>query len=261
MEAGESSHRPAPSRPLVRLERVGRVYRRDGSETVALRDVSLEVWPGEFVVVMGPSGSGKSTLLHLMGALDLPTSGVVWWDEVDLATLSDAERSALRRRRIGFVFQFFNLLPTLTVLENVCLPALLEDGPARRDEVEARATHLLEGMGLASKRHRFPNELSGGEMQRVAIARALINRPCLILADEPTGNLDSRAGREVLRLLERSREQEGRTVVLVTHDPRAADLGDRLVWLEDGRVVPGGRPLSPVTHEGGQGSGHGHPRS
>lgn len=238
---------PPQSCGLVCLEHVHKVYRRDGTETVALRDVTLTVRPGEFLVVMGPSGSGKSTLLHLMGALDLPTSGRVWFDGLDLAGLSDAERSALRRRQIGFVFQFFNLLPTLTVLENVCLPAYL-DGAAGRaaEDAEARGRHLLEQVGLGRRLHRYPSELSGGELQRAAIARALLMRPALLLADEPTGNLDSKAGQDVLALI-KGCQQDGQTVVMVTHDPKAAAYGDRVVHLKDGQVesVTQLQPLTP----------------
>lgn len=221
---------------LVRLERVTKVYRRDGAPTVALREVSLAVRRGEFLVIMGPSGTGKSTLLHLMGVLDVPTSGRIWFDGRDLGSLSDAERSALRRRRIGFVFQFFNLLPTLTVLENVCLPAHL-DGAAGRsaEEVAARGRQLLEQVGLGHRLDRRPAELSGGELQRAAIARALFMRPALLLADEPTGNLDSRAGQEVLALI-KGYQQGGQTVVVVTHDPKVAAYGDRVVHLKDGQV-------------------------
>lgn len=221
---------------LVRLERVTKVYRRDGAPTVALQEVSLAVRRGEFLVIMGPSGSGKSTLLHLMGALDVPTSGRIWFDGQELGTLSDAERSALRRHRIGFVFQFFHLLPSLTVLENVCLPAYL-DGVAGRaaEQAAARGRQLLEQVGLGDRLHRWPAELSGGEMQRAAIARALLMKPALLLADEPTGNLDSKAGQDVLVLL-KTYQQTGQTVVMVTHDPKAAAYGDRVVQLRDGQV-------------------------
>jgi putative ABC transport system ATP-binding protein len=186
------------------------------------------------VTVVGASGSGKSTLLHLMGALDVPSSGRVWLDDKDLGTLTDDARTHLRRTRIGFVFQFFNLLPTLTAAENVALPARLAGQP--RDSTRQRAEQLLERVGLAKRSTHRPDELSGGEMQRVAIARALMMDPPLVLADEPTGNLDSATGVSVLELL-RGAVDAHRTVVLITHDPSIAQRGSRVITMADGQLV------------------------
>jgi len=219
----------------VSLQRVRKRFRR-GSETVdALDDVSLNVPAGEFCAVMGPSGSGKSTLLHLVAGIDAPSGGRVLVDGRDLAALSDDERTLLRRHRIGLVFQFFNLLPTLSALENVALPLEL-DGTAR-SEAERRARELLRELGLGDRLDHRPHQLSGGQMQRVAIARALVGDPALLLADEPTGNLDSHAGEDVLRLLRTTADARGHTVLMVTHDEHAAGIGDRVVHLQDGRIT------------------------
>jgi putative ABC transport system ATP-binding protein len=219
---------------MIELRDVTKVYRSGRRAVPSLQGVTLTVAPGEFVVIMGPSGSGKSTLLHLMGGLDTPTTGSVLLDGIDLAALSDRDRSRLRLRRIGFVFQFFNLLPTLTAAENVALPLML-DGQGKAQALgPARA--LLERLGLAARADHYPEELSGGELQRVAIARALVAGPELLLCDEPTGSLDSAAGDEVLELLGALPEAGRRAVVLVTHDPRAAAAGDRVITLRDGRV-------------------------
>jgi putative ABC transport system ATP-binding protein len=193
------------------------------------------------VAIMGPSGSGKSTLLHILGALDVPTEGLVAMGGRRYDGLDDKELTRLRRDRIGFVFQFFNLLPSLTALENVLLPALIAG--RREERLRARARELLDSVGLADRADHLPSELSGGQQQRVSIARALMLEPELILADEPTGNLDTRAGREILAILRRMSRDEGMTIVMVTHDPSAAAVADRVVFLRDGRVageVPGG---------------------
>jgi putative ABC transport system ATP-binding protein len=200
----------------------------------ALRGVSLKISAGEFVSIVGPSGSGKSTLMHLLGALDVPTSGRVWFDGRDLETMSDGERSLLRRNRIGFIFQFFNLLPTLTAVENVSLPMMLGGAPRKPSRDKALAG--LQQVGLAERAGHFPEELSGGEMQRVAIARALVTEPEAILCDEPTGNLDSVTSKEILTLLRGLPEAGRRSVVMVTHDPQAAHYGDRLVTIRDGLI-------------------------
>ena len=217
------------------LEGVRKEFRRGGEAVCALDDVSLDIAAGEFCVVMGPSGSGKSTLLHLVAGIDAPSAGRVVVDGRDLARLSDDDRTLLRRRRIGLVFQFFNLLPTLSALENTALPLQL-DGVGRRD-AEARSMALLGELGLTQRLHHRPHQLSGGQMQRVAIARALVTAPALVLADEPTGNLDSHAGEEVLRLLRATADRRGHTVLMVTHDEAAARIGDRVVRLQDGRIV------------------------
>jgi putative ABC transport system ATP-binding protein len=220
---------------MVELRKVFRAYTQAGQPVVALRDVTLRVERAELVVVTGPSGSGKSTLLNLVGALDRPTSGTVRVAGHDLSSLTEAEQTILRRDRIGFVFQFFNLLPTLSALENVMLPALLAGKD--RAATSRRAIGLLDRVGLAARHDHRPDALSGGEMQRVAVARALIQDPPLLLADEPTGNLDAASGSEVLRLLREATAEGGRTVIVVTHDPRVAGLGDRRVRLEHGAVA------------------------
>lgn len=216
-----------------------RDLRRDyclGTEAVhALNGVSFQVEAGTFVSVMGPSGSGKSTLLHLLGGLDQPTSGSVVLDGQVLSQLDDEALTTLRRRRLGFIFQFFNLLPTMTAWENVALPRLL-DGE-RLADIKARAVALLERVGLGQRVDHKPAQLSGGEMQRVALARSLVADPVLLLADEPTGNLDSRSGKSILELLRSLVKEDGKTLIMVTHDAKWASMGDRLLTLEDGRLV------------------------
>ena len=220
--------------PLVIVERVEKVYVTGQRNVVALRGVSLEVSPGEFVALMGPSGCGKSTLLHLIGGMDRPTDGRVLVGGTVLETLSETALAQFRRRRVGFVFQFFNLLPTLTVLENAALPLML-DGVSDRD-AHARALTLLERMGLQPRASHFPAELSGGEMQRVAVARAVISKPALVLADEPTGSLDSENGRQVMNLLRDLNRELGLTIVLATHDDEAAHCARRIVRMRDGVI-------------------------
>jgi putative ABC transport system ATP-binding protein len=213
------------------------VYGSGGAAVHALEGVSVEVASGSFVAIVGPSGSGKSTLLNLLGALDRPSTGRVIVADVDLGRLDDDARTRFRRERLGFVFQFFNLLPTLSAIENAMLPARLAGRPRR--ETEARAKELLERVGLGSRLHHLPDQLSGGEMQRVAVARALLMDPPVVLADEPTGNLDTKSGEVVLELL-RGAVDDRRTVVLVTHDPRIAARADRVLKIVDGRVVSDG---------------------
>lgn len=217
---------------LLQVRSLEKTYSR-GEETIrALSGVSLEIPEGQFVSIMGPSGSGKSTLLHLMGGLDRPTSGQVILGGESIDRLSDHDLSLFRRRKLGFIFQFFNLLPTLSALENVALPRLL--GNESLKEIEPRARELLAMMGLESRIHHKPDQLSGGEMQRVAIARALISDPLLILADEPTGNLDSKTGESILTLLREMALKTRKTIVMVTHDPKAASFGNRLIRMRDG---------------------------
>jgi putative ABC transport system ATP-binding protein len=206
----------------------------------ALRGVDFVVRQGEFVAIMGPSGAGKSTLLHLMGGLDTPSDGDIALGGKRLAHLSDDEITIVRRRQVGFIFQFFNLLPTLTAAENVALPLLI-DGK-RIEEYAGRVDELLDLVGLGERRDHRPDQLSGGEQQRVAIARAFVNDPKIVLADEPTGNLDSKSGTVVLELLRRACKELDATVVMVTHDPRAASYANRVVFLKDGRTV---RELAP----------------
>jgi putative ABC transport system ATP-binding protein len=220
---------------VLRLVEVVKTYAQGDAPVRALAGISLDVARGEFVSVMGPSGSGKSTLLHVMGGLDRADGGDVWVDGQRLADLDDDAVTLLRRREIGFVFQFFNLLPTLTARENVALPLLLDGVPRR--EAERRGERMLERVGLLTRRQHRPHELSGGEMQRVAIARALVIEPSVLLADEPTGNLDSRTGGDILTLLAEAVGELGQTIVMVTHDPRAAACSSRVLRLRDGAVV------------------------
>ena len=211
-----------------------KVYKQGNREITALAGVTLDIQKGEFVAIMGPSGSGKSTFLHLIGGLDRPTRGEVLVDGQIVSRMSDGEVTLLRRRKIGFIFQFFNLLPTLTAVENVMLPLVL-DGQAE-GPTQARAGLLLKRVGLDDRRDHIPEELSGGEIQRLAIARALAFNPPILLADEPTGNLDSKTGEAVLELIRSINKDEGCTVVLVTHNREAAGLGDRIIYLKDGVV-------------------------
>jgi putative ABC transport system ATP-binding protein len=219
---------------MIELVEATKTYEQGRRVVNAVRGVSLRVAAGEFVAIMGPSGSGKSTLMHLMGALDTPTAGRAVFQGQDLQALSDTQRSLLRRNRIGFVFQAFNLLPTLTAAENVVLPLLL--GGTNRREAIHRAGGCLERVGLAHRAEHFPEELSGGEMQRVAVARALVADPDAVLCDEPTGNLDSASSGEILSLLASLPEPGRRAVVMVTHDLAAARYGTRLVRIRDGLV-------------------------
>jgi putative ABC transport system ATP-binding protein len=201
----------------------------------ALDGVEFIVEEGEFVAIMGPSGSGKSTLLHLIGGLDQPSNGEVTLNGQRLSLMKDKQITLMRRRNIGFVFQFFNLLPTLSAQENITLPLLI-DGK-KLNLYEERLDTILDLIGLRERRNHKPEQLSGGEQQRVAIARALITEPAIILADEPTGNLDSKTGMTIMRLLRRSCEELGQTIIVVTHDPRAASTSDRVVFLRDGQIT------------------------
>jgi putative ABC transport system ATP-binding protein len=230
-------NRAAPSRWLrIELRDVVRQYRVGDQDVRALDGVSLEFEGGQFVSIVGPSGAGKSTLLHLLGALDAPDSGSIVFDGSEIGRLSDEQRSKFRHHRVGFVFQFFNLLPTLSAWENVAVPKLL-DG-VRLGKVKSDAVRQLERVGLGDRTQHRPAELSGGQMQRVAVARALIMNPSLILADEPTGNLDSATGTSILELLAEVAHVEGgsRLVVMVTHNSDAAAATDRVITLQDGRV-------------------------
>ena len=220
---------------MIRMQDVVKTYRQGDAQVHALANLTIDVPQGQFLSIMGPSGSGKSTMLQLVGGLDQPDSGTIEVEGQSLAKLSDDELTLYRRRKVGFVFQFFNLLPTLSAEENVALPLLL-DGKRMRD-VSARVEGLLGRVGLAARRKHRPDALSGGEMQRVAIARALVVEPVLLLADEPTGNLDSKTGEEILHLIRETAEEYRQTVIMVTHDARAAGYGDRIVTLTDGRIV------------------------
>jgi putative ABC transport system ATP-binding protein len=236
---------PEAAQTPVRLaaRELSRRYGSGDTAVHALRDVSVTVGEGELTAVMGPSGSGKSTLMHLLAGLDRPTGGEVWIDGTAIATLGDAELTRLRRQHIGFVFQFFNLLPMLTAEENIRLP--LELAGRRADN--AWVEELIATVGLGERRTHRPSELSGGQQQRVAIARALVSRPTVVFADEPTGNLDSTTSGEILELLRDSVSSYGQTTVMVTHDAHAAAIADRILFLADGNIV---RDLGPSTaHE------------
>jgi putative ABC transport system ATP-binding protein len=219
-----------------------KIYQQGTRRVEALRGVSLRVEDGEFVSIMGPSGSGKSTLLHLLGGLDTPTTGQIHFQGRDLNRMTDRERSLLRRNRIGFIFQAFNLLSTLTAQENVALPLMLA-GKSQR-EARERALAALDRVRLLPRADHFPDEMSGGEMQRVAVARALVTEPDAVLCDEPTGNLDSATSKEILSLLRDLPEKGRRAVVMVTHDPQAAAYGDRIVHIRDGLIDPQPAALS-----------------
>ena len=219
---------------MIRCIDVRKVYRQGNNEIIALDGVSLEIAKGEFAVIMGPSGSGKSTLLHLIGGLDRPTSGELLVDQRLVGQMADDQVTLFRRTRIGFIFQFFNLLPTLSALENVALPFVL-DGRSK-EEAEQRAKMLLDKVGLENRKDHLPEEMSGGEIQRIAVARALAFDPPILLADEPTGNLDSRTGESILSLLHQINREAGCTIVMVTHSQEAAGYGGRTIFFRDGKV-------------------------
>ncbi len=225
---------------ILTAEHVAKSFGEGSARFYALSEVTLQIAKGEFLAILGPSGSGKSTLLHILGGVETPTTGRVLLEGRDLSRLDDDGRTILRRRRIGFVFQRINLLPNLTAIENVMLPLLIEG--VSRPEREVRASEMLEVVGMNQRAFSFPATLSGGEQQRVAIARALVTRPALILADEPTGSLDSANGRHITRLLRDLVSNEGHTVVVVTHDAWVASQADRRVQVHDGRLVEAPEP-------------------
>ncbi len=225
---------------IIRADCISKVFVHEGVEIRPFHNVSLEIRRGEMLAIMGPSGSGKSTLLHVLGGIEPPSSGDIWIEGQNVAELSDRDRTLLRRRRIGFIFQSFNLVPTLSVSENVALPLIL-DGVSSRDAA-SRALASLQRVGLSDRLSHLPTQLSGGEQQRVAIARALVIKPALVLADEPTGNLDSARGRDITLMLRDVAHENHQTVVVVTHDLRVASHADRLIVLLDGRVTYNGKP-------------------
>jgi putative ABC transport system ATP-binding protein len=223
------------SEAIIQTENLNKIYKLGTESVEVLRDINVTIKKGEFVSIMGPSGSGKSTLLYLLGGLDKPTSGTVKIAGKELSVMKDKAKSIMRRRDVGFVFQFYNLIPNLDVEENIMLPILL-DGKKMKD-YKKKLEDILDIVGLTDRRKHTPRELSGGQQQRVAIARALINEPDVILADEPIGNLDSKTGQEVMELLRRINLENGKTIVQVTHSADAASYGQRIIYVKDGRVV------------------------
>ncbi|GGA75236.1 hypothetical protein GCM10011507_28260 [Edaphobacter acidisoli] len=225
--------------PIILAQDLGKTYRSGKLEVPALRSVSFSVEPGEFVAIVGPSGSGKSTLFYILGGLTQATSGSVAIDGVDFAKLSDAERTKMRRHKIGFVFQRFNLLPTLTAMGNIEIANDISNlGTGTESKLDLPLlNHLTELLGIAGRLDHRPNELSGGEQQRVAIARALITRPAIVLADEPTGNLDTKNSDAVLDMLRKSSRELNQTVLMITHNPEAAQIADRILHMRDGEIV------------------------
>lgn len=220
---------------MVEVRDLKKTYRLGKVSVNALRGVNMKLFRGEFVAIMGPSGSGKTTLLNMIGTFDRPTSGKVYFEGKDLTRMKDSELTELRRNKIGFIFQFYNLLPVLTAFENVELPMLIAGKP--KEERIKRTTELLRLVGLSHRADHRPDELSGGEQQRVAIARALANRPSLILADEPTGDLDTKTGMEVIMALRDASKRENVTVAVVTHDPVVSRMADRILQIRDGRIL------------------------
>lgn len=234
---------PADRTVAARAVDLHKTYGKQEAEVRALDGVSIDVYAGEFTAVMGPSGSGKSTLMHLLAALDTASSGTVFIGDTELSTLNDKQLTKLRRDDVGFVFQAFNLVPTLTAKENILLPLSI----AGRKPDEAWYDQVIDTVGLRDRLDHRPNEMSGGQQQRVACARALVGRPTIVFADEPTGNLDSTSGAEVLKFLQHSVRELGQTIVMVTHDPVAASYTDRVVFLADGKVVDEMRDPQPDT--------------
>lgn len=221
---------------MIKCQNVSKIYKRGDNETLALDNVNFEIKKGEFVAIMGPSGSGKSTLMHMLGVLDSPTSGKYFLEGQDVSKLSDEKLAEVRMKKIGFVFQTFNLLPRTSVIRNVMLPLIYQEFPKNRRREKAR--RALEMVHLDQGRwHHLSNEISGGQMQRVAIARALVNDPALILADEPTGNLDSKTGSLVLDTFKRLNREKGHTIILITHEDDVAEWADRIIFILDGKIT------------------------
>jgi putative ABC transport system ATP-binding protein len=231
--------KPTSTQPIIVARDLGKTYRSGKLEVPALRRVNFAISPGEFVAIVGPSGSGKSTLFYILGGLTGATSGSVLIDGIDFATLTDAERTKTRRAKIGFIFQRFNLLPTLSAMGNIEIAHDIANlGAATKRELDRPLLqHLTEMLGISGRLDHRPNELSGGEQQRVAIARALINRPAIVLADEPTGNLDTKNSDAVLKMLRQSSRELNQTVLMITHNPEAAQIADRILYMRDGEMT------------------------
>lgn len=220
---------------IIELSNLNKTYQNEDVLVDVIKNVNLDIYEGEFVSIMGPSGSGKSTLLYLIGGLEKPTSGNINIAHKSLQKLNDAQESALRLNTLGFVFQFYNLVPHLSVEDNILLPVLLNSG--KKKDYKDRLKHLLEVVGLTDKRKSYPTKLSGGQQQRVAIARALINNPNILLADEPIGNLDSKTGTEIMELFRKINQQEGTTIIQVTHSKESAEYGNRILYVKDGEIA------------------------
>jgi len=223
---------------IINLKNIWKIYKMGEIEVPALKGVSLQITKGEFVAITGVSGSGKSTMMNLVGCLDLPTKGSIYLDSKDISKLSESDLAQIRGKKIGFIFQQFHLIPTLNTLGNVMLPLEFQDVPT--DKAKEKATEILHLVGLGDRMEHLPSQLSGGQQQRVAIARSLANNPEVILADEPTGNLDSKTGTDVVTLLEDLWEKKGKTIIMVTHDMKLASYAKRIVQLRDGQIVKGG---------------------
>lgn len=218
---------------ILKVENLTKVYGKDSTKVVALDNVSFSVNKGEFVAIVGASGSGKSTLLHLIGGVDRPTSGKVYINDKDIFSMSDDKLAIFRRRQIGLIYQFYNLIPILDVEENIALPLELDGRNVNRIELN----EMLELLGLERRRHHLPNQLSGGQQQRTSIGRALITKPSIILADEPTGNLDSKASEEIVELLRKSNKELNQTIIMITHNLELAEMAERIIKIEDGKIV------------------------
>ena len=218
---------------ILRVENLTKTYGNGENEVHALNDVSFSVNKGEFVAIIGPSGSGKSTLLHILGGVDRPTSGKVYMDGKDVYAQDDEQLAIFRRRQVGLIYQFFNLIPVLNVVENITLPVLMDGQKVNKDRLE----DLINTLGLQQRKGHLPNQLSGGQQQRVSIGRALMNAPAVVLADEPTGNLDSKNSQEIVDLLKMSNERYGQTLIVITHDENVALQADRIIAIEDGKIT------------------------
>ena len=218
---------------ILKVEHLSKIYGQGENEVRALDDVSFSVEKGQFVAIIGPSGSGKSTLLHILGGVDRPTSGKVWLEGQDVFAQNEEQLAIFRRRQVGLIYQFYNLIPVLDVTENITLPVLLDGRKVNGERLEK----LLETLNLTDRAHHLPNQLSGGQQQRVSIGRALMNAPAVVLADEPTGNLDSKNSQEIVELLRKSNREYGQTLIVITHDESIALQADRILAIEDGRIV------------------------